>query len=281
MVIDDNGKTYDLSPLADDIDGSFLSGGGIARVRHALRAGELLEVDVSCERIGAPVARPGAVICIGQNYAAHAAESGDAPPDQPIVFFKHPNTVVGPSDDVKLPPDSKTTDWEVELAVVIGATARYLPNINAARSCIAGYTISNDVSERTFQIDRSGGQWSKGKCCETFNPLGPSLIPTEDIPDVQALRLRSWVNDEPRQDSTSADMIFSVAELVHHLSQFMVLDPGDVINTGTPQGVAMSGLFPYLTYGDEVRLSIDGLGEQRQRIMAAGVPRGFRTADLI
>ncbi|MGH3741224.1 MAG: fumarylacetoacetate hydrolase family protein [Micromonosporaceae bacterium] len=270
IAVDEHGTSYDLSPLCADIDGAFLASDGVARARDALQTGALTQVDVSGERWGAPVAVPGAVICVGQNYAAHAAESGDDPPTEPIIFLKHPNTVVGPHDDVVLPPGSKALDWEVELAVVIGARARRLPDLAAAAACIAGYTISNDVSERTFQIERSGGQWSKGKCCETFNPMGPALAPADEVGDPQSLRLRSWVGDEPRQDSSTADMIFSVAELVLHLSHFMVLDPGDVINTGTPQGVALSGRFPYLAEGDVVRLSITGLGEQRQRVVAAG-----------
>jgi 2-keto-4-pentenoate hydratase/2-oxohepta-3-ene-1,7-dioic acid hydratase in catechol pathway len=228
-------------------------------------------MDPSGLRVGAPVARPGAMICIGQNYAAHAAESGAAPPTTPIVFFKHPNTVVGPYDDVLIPPHSEKTDWEVELAVVIGRRARYLDSPDDALAHIAGYTVSNDVSERDFQLDQSGGQWSKGKCCETFNPLGPWLVTPDEVPDPQRLGLRSRVNGQVRQDSNTADMIFSVAYLVWHLSQVMVLDPGDVLNTGTPEGVVLSGRFPYLTTGDRVELEIDGLGRQQQSLVDAKV----------
>ena len=263
FVRDDEGTIRDLSPLTADIDGAFLAADGIARVRQALAAGELSAVDTEGLRIGAPVARPTAVVCIGQNYAAHAAESGSAPPEHPVVFFKHPNTVVGPNDTVLLPPGADKVDWEVELAVVIGRTARYLSSPEAAREVIAGYTISNDVSERAYQLDVSGGQWSKGKCSETFNPLGPVLVPADEV-DPQALRLRSFVNGSPRQDSTTADMIFPVLQIVHELSQYMVLEPGDVINTGTPEGVALSGRFPYLGDGDEMVIEIDGLGRQRQ-----------------
>jgi 2-keto-4-pentenoate hydratase/2-oxohepta-3-ene-1,7-dioic acid hydratase in catechol pathway len=254
----------DLSPLTSDIDGAFLAADGVARVRRALAAGELPEADVEGLRIGAPVARPAAVVCIGQNYAAHAAESGAEPPKHPVVFFKHPNTVVGPDDVVLLPPGAEKVDWEVELAVVIGRRARYLTSPETAGDVIAGYTISNDVSERAYQLDVSGGQWSKGKCSETFNPLGPVLVPADKL-DPQALRLRSFVNGEPRQDSSTADMIFPVLQLVHELSQYMVLEPGDVINTGTPQGVALSGRFPYLADGDVMTIEIEGLGRQQQR----------------
>jgi 2,4-didehydro-3-deoxy-L-rhamnonate hydrolase len=259
-----DGTVFDLSPLTADIDGAFLAADGIVRARAALADGALPALDPTGLRVGAPVARPGAVICIGQNYAAHAAESGAAPPERPIVFFKHPNTVVGPYDDVLIPPGAERVDWEVELAVVIGRTARYLPSPSSAAGCIAGYAIANDVSERAFQTEHSGGQWSKGKSAETFAPLGPWLVPADGVADPQALGLRSWVNDEPRQNSTTADMIFPVDRLVWDLSQYLVLDPGDVVLTGTPEGVALSGRFPYLASGDVVRLEIDGLGDQRQ-----------------
>ena len=260
--------TYDLSPVTADIDGSFLAGGGIPRIRTALAEGRLRPLpDAERLRVGPPVAKPGAVLCIGQNYAAHAAESGDAPPKLPVLFFKHPNTVVGPYDDVRLPPGAEKVDWEVELAVVIGKTARYLTSPADALDHVAGYTISNDVSERAYQIEQSGGQWSKGKCCETFNPLGPYLVPADEVADVQALRLWSTVNGEPRQDSNTDDMIFSVAHVIWHLSQYLVLDPGDIINTGTPQGVALSGRFPYLVKGDSMRIGIDGFGWQQQTLV--------------
>jgi len=263
-VRDDEGIVRDLSPVTREIDGAFLAADGIARVRAALERGDLAAADVTGLRIGAPIARPAAVVCIGQNYAAHAAESGSPPPTEPIVFFKHPNTVVGPDDVVLLPPGATKVDWEVELAVVIGKPARYLSSPAAAQEVIAGYTISNDVSERDYQLAVSGGQWSKGKCAETFNPLGPVLVPADEI-DPQALRLRSFVNGEPRQDSCTADMIFPVLQLVYDLSQYMVLEPGDVVNSGTPQGVALSGRFPYLRDGDEMTVEIEGLGRQHQR----------------
>jgi 2,4-diketo-3-deoxy-L-fuconate hydrolase len=259
-----DGAVFDLTPLTTDIDGAFLAADGIARARTALADGALPALDATGLRVGAPVARPGAVICIGQNYAAHAAESGSPPPERPIVFFKHPNTVVGPCDDVLIPPGAERVDWEVELAVVIGRTARYLPSPSAALGHVAGYAVANDVSERAFQTEHSGGQWSKGKSAETFAPLGPWLVPADEVADPQALGLRSWVNDEPRQDSRTADMIFPVDRLIWDLSQYMVLDPGDVVLTGTPEGVALSGRFPYLRPGDVMRLEIDGLGDQRQ-----------------
>ncbi|MFL9657085.1 fumarylacetoacetate hydrolase family protein [Streptomyces sp. PB17] len=265
-VIDDRGTTRDLSPLTPDIDGAFLAADGIARTRQALAEDTLPVLEAEGLRFGPPVARPGAVVCIGQNYAAHAAESGSEPPTRPIIFLKPPNTVIGPHDDVEIPRNSTKTDWEVELAVVIGRTARYLDSPEHALDHVAGYAVSNDVSERDFQLEHSGGQWSKGKSCATFNPLGPYLVPADEVPDAQNLRLRSFVNGEPRQDSSTADMIFSVAQLVHDLSQYMVLDPGDVINTGTPQGVALSGRFPYLKAGDLMEIEIEGLGRQRQTL---------------
>lgn len=266
----DDDTFLDLSGLTDDIDGTFLASGGVDRVREAIAAGTLPAFDPAGRRIGAPVARPSAVICIGMNYAAHAAESGAAPPEHPVVFFKTPNTVVGPNDPVLLPRRSSKVDWEVELAVVIGRRARYLDSPDDAPGVIAGYAIANDVSERAFQLEVSGGQWSKGKCCETFNPMGPWLVTPDEVGDTQALRLRSWVNGEPRQDSSTADMVFGVNHLIWSLSQFMVLEPGDVVNTGTPEGVALSGRFPYLAAGDVVTMSIDRLGRMEQRVQPAG-----------
>ncbi len=260
----------DLRGLTHDIDGAFLAGGGPDRVRRALEAGELPELTVAAGmRIGAPVARPQAVLCIGMNYAAHAHETGAEPPKNPVLFYKAPNTVVGPDDDVIKPRGSTKLDYEVELAVVMGRRARYLGSVAEARACIAGYVLSHDVSERAFQIDVSGGQWSKGKSAETFNPLGPWLVPPDEVPSIESAPIRSWVNGELRQDSTAGDLVFDVETLILHLSQFTVLEAGDVINTGTPQGVAMSGRFPYLEVGDVVELEIEGLGRQRQTVVAA------------
>jgi 2-keto-4-pentenoate hydratase/2-oxohepta-3-ene-1,7-dioic acid hydratase in catechol pathway len=271
VVRADDGTLSDLSGLTGDIDGAFLAADGIARVSEALAAGALPTVDDPGDgtglRIGSPVAQPTKIVCIGLNYREHALESGAAIPQEPVVFMKAPDCVVGPNDEVLIPRRSVKTDWEVELAVVIGATARYLQSPADALACVAGYTICNDVSEREFQIER-GGQWDKGKSCETFNPLGPWLRPASEIPDPQDLALRLWVNGELKQDSSTKDMIFSVAEIVHYLSHMMVLRPGDVINTGTPQGVALGQPEPkpYLRAGDVVELEIEGLGRQRQTL---------------
>ena len=268
-VLTAEGTHLDLRPLTSDIDGAFLAGPGLDQARAAVAAGTLPALDATGLRVGPPVARPGAVLCIGMNYAAHAAETGAAPPERPVLFYKAPNTVVGPDDTVLNPRGATKLDWEVELAVVIGTRVRYLESAQQALDHVAGYAISNDVSERYFQIEISGGQWSKGKSCETFNPLGPWLVTADEVADPQALGLRTWVNGDARQDSTTRDMVFTVAELIYQLSQVTVLEPGDIINTGTPQGVALSGRFPYLVPGDTVELEIDGLGRQRQLIAQA------------
>jgi len=278
-VVEDDEIYYRLDSLTQDLDGAFLAAGGLEQAREALARGDLpVADDLAGQRIGAPIARPPAVLCIGQNYAAHAAESGAEPPEAPILFHKHPNTVIGPDDDVAIPPGATTVDWEVELGVIIAHRARYLSSPQEALAHVAGYVVSNDVSERDYQLRHSGGQWSKGKNAETFNPVGPWLVPAPEI-DPQDLRLWSRVNDEPRQDSTTADMIFGVAEIIHHLSQYMVLEPGDLINTGTPEGVALSGRFSYLRAGDVMELGIQHLGEQRQHLVdAARKPAGRTTS---
>jgi 2,4-didehydro-3-deoxy-L-rhamnonate hydrolase len=266
VILDDAGASYDLSGITPDIDGIFLGDNGIERARDALATGALPHLDTTGLRVGAPIARPGAVLCIGKNYAAHAAESGGGVPESAMVFFKHPNTVVGAFDNVRIPRGAEKVDWEVELGVVIGATTRYLPDTDAAASVIAGYVVSNDVSERYWQKDISGGQFSKGKTAETFNPVGPWLVPADEI-DTQSLHIWSTVNGERRQHGTTKDMIFGVHELLYQVSQFCVLDPGDLLNTGTPEGVAMSGNFPYLKAGDIMRMGIDGLGEQANELV--------------
>ncbi|WP_025157385.1 fumarylacetoacetate hydrolase family protein [Leifsonia aquatica] len=264
------GRLHELDLITPDIDPAFFASDGIARTAAALAAGDLPEAAPGAAglRVGPPVTRPAAIVCIGQNYAAHAAESGSAPPEHPIVFFKHPNTLVGPNDDILLPPAAERVDWEVELAVVIGRRARYLESDDEALACIAGFAVSDDVSERAWQLDVSGGQWSKGKSAETFNPFGPELVTPDEV-DHAALRLASWVDDAPRQDSSTADLIFGVPSLIRDLSQYLVLEPGDIVNTGTPQGVALSGRFPYLVDGNTVRVAIEGLGEQRNRVRRA------------
>ena len=266
-VLEDQGRHFGLSGVLTDVDAEFWSAGR-ARVAAALADGGLPEVDIAGQRIGAPVVRPGAVVCIGQNYAAHAAESGATPPSQPITFLKPSSSVAGPYDDVTIPVGSLKTDWEVELAVVIGATAAFLGSVDDAAACIGGYLLANDLSERRYQLEDSGGQWSKGKSLKGFCPIGPVLVTADEI-DPSSLRLRSWVNGEPRQDSSTADLIFGVHHLVHHLSQFMELEPGDLILTGTPEGVALSARFPYLRGGDVVELEIEGLGRQRQEYVQA------------
>lgn len=261
--------THDLRAVTGDIDAAFLAGGGIETVRAALDRGELPELAGAEEmRAGSPLARPGAVICIGMNYAAHAAESGAVPPELPVVFLKTPNTVGGPDDPVAIPRGSIRTDWEVELGVVIGRHASYLDSPADSLAHVAGFVIADDLSERDFQLVQSGGQWSKGKCAPGFSPTGPWLVTPDEV-DHRALRLRSYVNGEPRQDSSTADMVFDVEFLVWHLSQYMALEPGDLVLTGTPEGVALSGRFPYLRAGDVVELEIDGLGRQRHEMVAA------------
>jgi 2-keto-4-pentenoate hydratase/2-oxohepta-3-ene-1,7-dioic acid hydratase in catechol pathway len=260
----DGDTWFDLRPVTADVDAQLLRT-GLADVRAALAHGSL-ETVPAVDRFGPPLARPGKIVCIGLNYRDHAAETGAAIPPEPVMFLKTPDTVVGPQDTVLVPRCSTKTDYEVELAVVIGSQARYLDSPVAALGCVAGYAISHDVSEREFQTER-GGQWDKGKNCETFNPFGPWIATSDEVEDPQRLGLRLWVNGEVRQDGSTRDMIFDVAHVVWYLSQFMVLRAGDVINTGTPAGVAMGRPdTPYLRAGDVVELEIDGLGRQRQTL---------------
>jgi 2-keto-4-pentenoate hydratase/2-oxohepta-3-ene-1,7-dioic acid hydratase in catechol pathway len=265
-VIGPNGQLFDLSGSTRDIDGAFWSEGGVEEVRRLLDSGSLPELDATDERIGAPVAKPEKVICIGLNYRDHAAETGAALPDEPIIFMKAPNCVVGPNDEILVPRGSKQTDWEVELAVVIGRRARYLDSPADSASVIAGYAVSNDVSEREFQLHR-GGQWDKGKCCETFNPLGPWVVTADEIAEPQNLSMQLSVNGTKRQDGTTGDMIFGVDHIIWYLSQFMVLEPGDIVNSGTPAGVSLGhDDVPFLTAGDVVELEIEHLGRQRSQV---------------
>lgn len=266
VAIDDDGVARDLSSITTDIDGAFLAGGGIARAREAV--GSLPALDIDGLRVGSPVARPNQIACIGLNYADHAAETGAAIPERPIVFAKATSTLVGPNDDVVLPPGSTTTDYEVELAVIIGRRTSRLASPDDAAGAIAGYAVVNDVSERELQLQLGGGQWYLGKSCPTFNPLGPWLVPAEDVADPQALGLSLSVNGEVRQESSTAQMIFGVHHVVWFLSQHLLLEPGDVVNTGTPAGVAVGRPDePYLRDGDVVELTVEGLGTQRQRVV--------------
>lgn len=270
-VLRTDGTAVDMSAHVPDFGPDFFAEEGLERLRTLLDGGaDLPAVDLAGRtRIGSCVARPHKVICVGLNYSDHAVEAGMPIPAEPIIFFKATNTVVGPNDDIFMPRGSTKTDWEVELAVVLGATGRYLADEQAALATVAGYAVANDVSEREFQLER-GGQWVKGKSCETFNPLGPWLVTVDEVPDPQALSMSLDVNGERRQTGSTVTMIFSVAHIVWYLSQFMVLEPGDVINTGTPPGVGM-GMKPqvFLRDGDVMELEIDGLGRQRQVVRAA------------
>jgi 2-keto-4-pentenoate hydratase/2-oxohepta-3-ene-1,7-dioic acid hydratase in catechol pathway len=264
------GELRDLRGVVGEVDGAALSATGLAGIAAASAAGDLPVLDAGALRIGPPVARPGKIVCIGLNYRDHAEETGAALPAEPVIFMKASDTMVGPHDDVWIPRGSTKTDWEVELAVVIGTRARYLASAAEAMRCVAGYAVANDVSEREFQLER-GGQWDKGKSCETFNPLGPWLVTADEVPDPGHLGMRLWVNGRVRQNGNTKNMVFGVGELIRYVSQFMVLEPGDVINTGTPAGVALGQPEPkpYLRAGDVVELEIEGLGRQRQRLVAA------------
>lgn len=255
----------DVSDITPDFDERFFAAGGPALLAERVAAGEPRAF--AGERIGAPIARPHQILCIGLNYSDHAAETGQAVPAEPILFTKSPNTLVGPNDDVRIPRGSTKTDWEVELGIVIGRRTSYLDSVEEAKDVIAGYCVVNDVSERAFQMER-GGQWSKGKSAETFNPAGPWLVTPDELADVRNLGMWLDVNGVRRQTGTTKTMIFDPYVIVHHLSQFMVLEPGDLINTGTPPGVGM-GHDPqiWLQPGDVMELGIEGLGSQRQNVV--------------
>ena len=266
----DDGSIIDVSGVVGEIDGAWLQGGGIERLEAQLAegAGRFPTVDPGT-RIGPPVARPGHIIAIGLNFADHAKEAGMDLPTEPVIFSKAPSSYSGPDDDVLIPRGSTKTDWEVELGVVIGRTAEYLPDDEAALAHVAGYCICNDVSERDFQLQH-GPTWIKGKSARTFCPTGPWLVTTDEIPDPQSLAMTLTVNGEVRQSGTTATMIFGVAQLVRYTSQFMVLEAGDLITTGTPPGVGM-GMKPpvYLEPADVMELEIEGLGRQRQTLHQA------------
>ena len=266
----DDGTIIDVSSAVGEIDGAWLEGGGVGRLAAVLAEGaERFPTVDAGTRIGAPVARPGHIIAIGLNFADHAKEAGMDLPTEPVIFSKAPSSYSGPDDDVLIPRGSTETDWEVELGVVIGRRAEYLPDEAAALEHVAGYCICNDVSERDFQL-RHGPTWIKGKSANTFCPTGPWLVTRDEIPDPQSLAMTLTVNGEVRQSGTTATMIFGVAHLVHYTSQFMVLEAGDLITTGTPPGVGM-GMKPpvYLKPGDVMELEIEGLGRQRQALRQA------------
>jgi 2-keto-4-pentenoate hydratase/2-oxohepta-3-ene-1,7-dioic acid hydratase in catechol pathway len=263
-IVDADGKIRDLSGVVPDIAGEALSPAGLASIRSA--AISSLPLVPGDTRLGPCVGKVGNFIAIGLNYADHAAEAGMPIPKEPIIFNKAPNCICGPNDDTMIPKDSTKLDYEIELGIVIGTRARYLSQ-DKAMDAVAGYCLANDVSEREFQIERSG-QWTKGKGSETFGPIGPWLVTKDEIPDPQNLSMTLTVNGEVRQKGSTKTMIFGVAHLVWYCSQFMVLDPGDVIVTGTPPGVAL-GMKPpkFLKAGDVVHLAVDGLGEQTQKVV--------------
>ena len=264
-LLGDDGKIRDISGLVDDLSGEGLSPKSLNRIRKAKLAS--LPVVRGTPRIGACVGRPGNFIAVGLNFEDHARETNSPIPKEPILFNKAPNCVIGPNDDVVIPKGSNKTDWEVELAIVIGSTASYVAEKDAM-DVIAGFCVCNDVSEREFQAER-GGQWMKGKGCPTFGPLGPWLVTPDEIADVQKLGMWLDVNGERVQNGSTATMIFGVKYLVHYISQFLQLDPGDVITTGTPPGVGLGFKPPrFLKAGDTVSLGIDGLGQQAQRFVA-------------
>jgi 2-keto-4-pentenoate hydratase/2-oxohepta-3-ene-1,7-dioic acid hydratase in catechol pathway len=264
-ILDAEGVMRDLSAAVGDIGGAILSDDGLQRLRD-MDLADLPRVDGEV-RFGACVAGTGKFICIGLNYADHAAESGLQVPPEPVIFMKATSAIVGPDDDVMIPRGSEKTDWEVELGVVIGTRAKYVSETDALKH-VAGYCVINDVSERAFQTERAG-QWTKGKSSDTFGPIGPWLVTRDEVPDPQNLKMWLTVNGETRQDGSTSTMVYGVAHLVSYLSQFMSLMPGDIISTGTPPGVGM-GMKPptYLRAGDVMELGVEGLGAQRQTCIA-------------
>jgi len=265
LISSDGRLRIDVSGIVEDYDEAFFANDGLARLARS-RAVNPPFVKESV-RWGPPVARPGKIVCIGLNFRDHAAETGAQIPTEPVIFMKATSSLAGPNDAVIIPRNSTKTDWEVELAVVIGTRASYVSEADAM-SYVAGYVLHNDYSERSFQLER-GGQWVKGKSCDTFAPLGPFLATQDEIPKPDNLRMWLKVNGESKQDSSSANMIFKVPQLVSYVSQFMSLLPGDIISTGTPAGVGLGHKPPvYLKHGDEVELGIDGLGSSRQRLHA-------------
>lgn len=264
-IIDENGKIRDLSDVIDDINGNTISPESLDKLK-SLDISSLPQVTGN-PRIGPCVNKVGKFLCIGLNFSDHAAETGLEPPEEPILFSKATSAIIGPNDNVEIPRTSTATDWEVELGIIIGQKAKYISEAEA-KNYIAGYCVVNDVSERDFQIKRSG-QWTKGKSCDTFGPIGPYLVTTDEIEDVQNLSMYLDVNGKRMQTGSTKTMIFSAYHIVHYLSQFMTLFPGDVIATGTPPGVGM-GMQPpvYLKPGDVMKLGIDKLGDQEQKCVS-------------
>lgn len=266
----DQDRFVDLSDVVGDYNEAFFDSGALrtldAIVAERVAAGRV--EPLGDRRVGAPIARPHQILCIGLNYSDHAAETGMPVPEEPILFTKSPNTLVGPNDDVLIPRGSQKTDWEVELGIVIGTRASYLADETEAAAAIAGYVVVNDVSERAWQLERNG-QWSKGKSAPTFNPAGPYLVTPDEVGDVLDLAMWLDIDGSRKQDGSTATMIFSPTFIVHYLSQFMTLEPGDLINTGTPPGVGM-GQTPqvFLHGGEMMRLGITGLGTQTQRVVS-------------
>lgn len=263
-VVLSTGRSIDVTHFGEDYDESFFATNGLDRLTHWLASHAHTSPDVAADvRFGPCIKRPSKIICVGLNYAKHAAETGAASPAEPILFFKSTTALIGPNDNVVIPKRSEKTDWEVELAIIIGKQASYV-ELDNAMDYVAGYALHNDYSERAWQLER-GGQWVKGKSADTFAPLGPYLVTKDEIPNPNALHLWLSLNGERLQDSNTDDMIFNVPTLISYISQFMTLLPGDVISTGTPAGVGL-GLKPprYLNPGDVVELGIEGLGEQKQ-----------------
>jgi 2,4-didehydro-3-deoxy-L-rhamnonate hydrolase len=268
VIID--GKRYDASSFGQDYTESFFENNGLALLQKFVQqhAGKLPAVSEST-RLGSPIARPSKLICIGLNYADHARETGATIPKEPIIFFKATSAIVGPNDNLVIPKNSVKTDWEVELAVIIGKKASYVSEADAM-NYVAGYCLHNDYSEREFQLER-GGQWVKGKSCDTFAPLGPFLATPDEVGDPHNLNMWLTVNGNMMQKSNTSNLIFKIPFLVHYLSEFMTLLPGDVISTGTPHGVGLAMKPPvYLNPGDVVELSVDGLGSSKQSVKAYG-----------
>ncbi len=270
-ALDDEGQIIDLGSLVHDYDPRFFAEDGVERVRRIVADGApaLPRVDPASVRLGAPIATPQKIVCIGLNYADHAAEANFPVPKEPMVFLKAPNTLVGPFDDVRIPREGVRVDWEVELGIVIGKRARYLASPEEALEYIAGFSVVDDLSERGFQLDR-GGEWTKGKSCETFNPMGPWLVTPDEIDDPQALGMWLDVNGERMQTSNTGNMIWGAAYVVWYLSQFMVLEAGDLVDSGTPGGVGNLQKPPrFLSAGDVIEVGLDGLGVQRSTVIAA------------